>query len=470
MVRAKKIVIYGINGINRLFALGIGAFVLLNVAATSRAESVDNAPIPVAQAEVPDPTPPGPNPGPNPVLLGPGANSSEVQILHQQLRQLGLYSGPVDAEYSAATQEAVKAFQASEGLTVTGWLDAQTWERMITPQLLGNAEAAAEPTEVPSLIATDPTEVPPPAENPPAENPPAENPPAENPAAESQSFPSTEPNGTTADTDSTAWPSRILGGKSRWFLAVPLAGVALLGLGWGGKRLLRARSAHHPAPGSDDLGSNDLGSNDLGNYDLGTVPDGGGSEADPVGLAPSGSSSSLAVPNQTEGHPSTPQSDMARLPVVNIMDTLASELASADAAVRHRAIWELGQRGNSAAIQPLVNSLMEADSQEKGLIFTALAEIGRRSLQPMQRALALGLQDSSPEVRKNAIRDLSRLYDVLGQIRPLMIHATQDPDPDVQATAQWALGQLSRPRPTPYMESSVTEVHYPQDRLPPSEL
>lgn len=436
---------------------------LLDVAATNRAKSVNHAPVPVAQAEVPAPAIPSPNPASNPVLLGPGANSSEVQILHQQLRQLGLYSGPVDTEYRAATQEAVKAFQASEGLTVTGWLDQQTWERMITPQLLGNTESAADPTEVPPLIAADPTEVPPPADTPPAET----------PAAESQPSPPAEPDDTAADTDSTPWPSRILRGKSRWFLAVPLAGAALLGLGWGGRRLLRPNPANRPSPGANDLGANDLETYDLGANHLEAVlaaaPNGGGAEAGPIGLDAPGSSSPLAVPNQAEGHLSAPQADMTRLPTVNIMDTLVGELASADATVRHRAIWELGQRGNSAAIQPLVNSLMEADSQEKGLIFTALAEIGRRSLQPMQRALALGLQDSSPEVRKNAIRDLSRLYDVLGQIRPLMIHATQDPDPEVQATAQWALGQLARSRPTPYMESSVTEVHYPQDRLPPSE-
>jgi HEAT repeat protein len=158
---------------------------------------------------------------------------------------------------------------------------------------------------------------------------------------------------------------------------------------------------------------------------------------------------------------------MPRLPTVNIAETLVNELRSVDASVRQRAIWELGQRGNATAIQPLVNSLMEADSQEKSLIFAALTEIGRRSLQPMQRALALGLQDPSPEVRKNAIRDLSRLYDTLGQMSPLLIHATQDPDPEVQAIAQWALGQLNRPAPAPYLESSV-EPSSLEDRLPPA--
>jgi hypothetical protein len=174
--------------------------------------------------------------------------------------------------------------------------------------------------------------------------------------------------------------------------------------------------------------------------------------------APGASGQDAIVAQRSEG---------ARLPTVNIGEALVNELRSADVSVRQRAIWELGQRGNSTAIQPLVNSLMEADSQEKSLIFAALTEIGRRSLQPMQGALALGLQDSSPEVRKNAIRDLSRIYDTLGQISPLLIHATQDPDPEVQAVAQWALGQLTRLAPAPYLEASV-EPSASGERLPPA--
>jgi len=158
----------------------------------------------------------------------------------------------------------------------------------------------------------------------------------------------------------------------------------------------------------------------------------------------------------------------SRLTPVNIVDTLMEELASSDPTVRHRAIWELGQRGNSSAIQPLVNGLLEADSQEKSLILAALAEISSRSLQPMHRALALGLQDPSPEVRKNAIRDLSRVYDTAVQLSHMLVHATQDPNPEVQETARWALGQLNRIRATHYPEALPTESAYVGDRLPPS--
>jgi HEAT repeat protein len=163
---------------------------------------------------------------------------------------------------------------------------------------------------------------------------------------------------------------------------------------------------------------------------------------------------------------------------VDIVDSLVHELDSADGSVRRHAIWELGQRGHSDAIQPLVNGLLDADSQEKSLILAALAEISSRSLKPMHRALALGLQDTSPEVRKNAIRDLSRVYDTVVQLSHMLAHATQDPDPGVQETAHWALNQLNRIPAAPYpSESTALDTTCDDDhqqsipegrRIPPS--
>ncbi|WP_228040832.1 HEAT repeat domain-containing protein [Nodosilinea sp. LEGE 07088] len=166
--------------------------------------------------------------------------------------------------------------------------------------------------------------------------------------------------------------------------------------------------------------------------------------------------SAASVPQKAAGLPieTEPAADQAldttRLSSVDIVDSLVGELSSLDGSVRRHAIWELGQRGHSAAIAPLVNGLLAADSQEKSLILAALAEISSRNLKPMYRALALGLQDPSPEVRKNAIRDLSRVYDTVAQLSPMLAHAAQDPDPEVQATAQWALRQLNRSPAAPY--------------------
>lgn len=476
MGRAKAIKIRWIKG---LFSLGMGPAVVFGGTAIDAAWGQGRVLIQTAQAEAPTPViPPS-----NPVLLGPGANSPGVNLLQQQLTQLGFYSGPIDGNYNTATQEAVKAFQASAGLTMTGWLDNNTWERMSTPKLLSAATPTPTQTEVPALI-TSSAPVQPSAVTPPPADPSGETPPAQSPT----------PDATDPVTDTETSPRR----RFRRFLALPLAGIALVGIGWGIKRLGRGTSAGQEIPDPAVSGTvlapvdgdvygggraendhvahdsaleaildlaSDYPSPDQTNLDQVAPEDFHGANSGDLADRPT-DSLSLAVSQRAAGNLSASQPEVARLSPVNIVSTLVGELSSTDAAVRRRAIWELGQRGNSTAIQPLVNGLMVADSQEKSLIFAALAEIGNRSLQPIQRAWVLGLQDSSPEVRKNAIRDLSRLHDALGQVRPLLIHATQDPDPEVQSTAQWALGQWDRAIP-PSLGPSAAERPYPKDSLHP---
>ncbi|MGB3514095.1 MAG: HEAT repeat domain-containing protein [Microcoleaceae cyanobacterium] len=135
------------------------------------------------------------------------------------------------------------------------------------------------------------------------------------------------------------------------------------------------------------------------------------------------------------------------LPQVNIVEQLISDLQNFDPKKRHHAIWELGQTGDSRAIQPLVNLLTDSDSKQQSLILATLSEIGIRTLQPMNRALAISLQDDNAEVRKNAIRDLTRIYELVIQISNILKQAENDPDPEVEKTAKWALEQLNRIRP-----------------------
>ncbi len=158
-----------------------------------------------------------------------------------------------------------------------------------------------------------------------------------------------------------------------------------------------------------------------------------------------------------------------RLAKVDVMDELVSSLQVADPAKRRKAIWELGQRGNSSAVQHLVNGMVDADSKEKSLILAALSEIGIRSLKPLNRALAIALQDDNPDVRKNAIRDLTRVYDLVTQISQMLGHATEDEDPEVRRTAEWALGQLNRIREAPKLKSSLNtlEASHPGSELLP---
>ena len=147
-----------------------------------------------------------------------------------------------------------------------------------------------------------------------------------------------------------------------------------------------------------------------------------------------------------------------RLAKVDVIDELVGNLQVTDPSKRRKAIWELGQRGNSSAVQHLVNSMVDADSKEKSLILAALSEIGIRSLKPMNRALAIALQDDNPDVRKNAIRDLTRVYDLVTQISQMLGHATEDEDAEVRRTAEWALEQLNRIREAPKLKSSLNAL------------
>ncbi|MCC5621685.1 peptidoglycan-binding protein [Nostoc sp. CHAB 5715] len=143
----------------------------------------------------------------------------------------------------------------------------------------------------------------------------------------------------------------------------------------------------------------------------------------------------------------------SRLAKLNIVDELIQDLRSSDPRKRRKAIWDLGQQGDSRAIQPMVDLMIDADSQETSLILAALAEIGTRTLKPMNRALAISLQDENPQVRQNAIRDLTRVYDMMGQMSQMLRHALEDPDVEVQATARYALTQMNRMRGLPEEQS-----------------
>ncbi len=164
------------------------------------------------------------------------------------------------------------------------------------------------------------------------------------------------------------------------------------------------------------------------------------------------------------------RSEPPQLAKIDAIETLIEDLQSRVPTQRRKAIWELGQKGDSRAMQPLVTLLMDSDSRQRSLILASLAEIGNRTMQPMNRALVLSLQDTNPEVRKNAIRDLTRIYDLVSQTSQLLRHASEDSDPEVREAAQWALSQLNRLRPGANSESrsslqnwSPPTETYPED-------
>lgn len=172
-------------------------------------------------------------------------------------------------------------------------------------------------------------------------------------------------------------------------------------------------------------------------------------------------------PQPTEGLDLPESSALAKIDAV---DRSLEQLQSQSPTQRRKAIWELGQTGDSRAIQPLVNLLVDSDSKQRSLILAAISEIGSRTLHPMNRALAVSLQDRNPEVRKNAIRDLTRIYELLSQTSQLLSHALEDSDPEVQEAAKWALSQLGRIRTlpnsknrTPLQNWTAPTDNYPED-------
>jgi hypothetical protein len=150
-----------------------------------------------------------------------------------------------------------------------------------------------------------------------------------------------------------------------------------------------------------------------------------------------------------------------RMPKVSVMDLLVDELRNPDPAKRQKAIWELGRTGDSRAVQPMVDLLLDSDSRQRSLVLSALSEISTRTLKPMSRALAISMQDENPDVRKNAIRDLTCIYDSLTRISQLLQNACEDPDPDVQDTAKWAIGQINRIK-SPLIQGAGPSVSQPE--------
>lgn len=134
-------------------------------------------------------------------------------------------------------------------------------------------------------------------------------------------------------------------------------------------------------------------------------------------------------------------------PKLDIIEALIEDLQHLNPAKRRKAIWELGQQGDSRAVEPLLYLLANSDSKQYSLILASLSEIGIRTLKPMNNAWSISLQNENPEVRKNAIRDLTRVYELVNQISHLLHRAADDPDAEVKETARWAINQLNRIHP-----------------------
>lgn len=331
----------------------------------------------------------------SPTVLRYGSRKSDVQRLQTQLKQLGYYSGIVNGEYDDSTEMAVVKFQKAQGLKVDGLAGVATRGRLQAAMVTKNQI-------VTSPIVTSPII---------------------NSAATSK--PTTTPKPT-----------------ERGFVWWLIFSIGVLGSIGALVYLLRwfRQGKQVQSEISETKSLSEANKNPMTSPSPETV-------TNPQTATPP-LATQLLLPEKT-----------SRLAKLNIVDELIQDLRSSDPTKRRKAIWDLGQQGDSRAIQHLVDLMIDADSQESSLILAALAEIGIRTLKPMNRGLAISLQDESPQVRQNAIRDLTRVYDMMGQMSQMLHHALEDPDAEVQATARYALTQMNRMRGLPEQQSLPEDSH-----------
>jgi peptidoglycan hydrolase-like protein with peptidoglycan-binding domain len=81
-----------------------------------------------------------------------GAQGSRVKQIQQRLTELHYFSGPISGNYMNQTIDAVKAFQANNGLTADGITGAETWSALFNLTYALDASATPRPTPEPAPI------------------------------------------------------------------------------------------------------------------------------------------------------------------------------------------------------------------------------------------------------------------------------------------------------------------------------
>jgi hypothetical protein len=78
----------------------------------------------------------------------------EVAQIQTRLKDLGLYSGPIDADFGGGTDAAVKAFQRSKALTVDGQVGSQTWAALFAGAAIAAPAIVQQPLAYRCLALT----------------------------------------------------------------------------------------------------------------------------------------------------------------------------------------------------------------------------------------------------------------------------------------------------------------------------
>ena len=145
------------------------------------------------------------------------------------------------------------------------------------------------------------------------------------------------------------------------------------------------------------------------------------------------------VKHQETSHPTNYQFEVD----IDVVAELIKDLQQGDRRLRRKAIWELAERGDPRSIQPLVNIVSDVSSLDKSLISNAIAQIVHRNFQPINHRLFTNLQQDNPQVKKNAINDLSDLYLFIAPVAKKLLQMQLDSDPEVRQTAVEALRRLN---------------------------
>lgn len=428
-----------------------------------------------------------------------GRDVAEAQTL---LSELGYYDANVDGIYGEQTQIAVSEFQSNAGLPPDGQINQQTWQQLLAARNPAQSASSgvSEAGSAPESSASNGVEG---AQNSEANNangtetaeetsddieasalanPEEENTADANPNTDANTLDASQSSEDNSSTDEgEATPSSNSSSQFswlQWLLLLIVIGIASSGLyqigRWRGKQERQQRGLSHgrsPTPHSSSPTSSakseatthshpDPVSDDVSNSITASPPHQSTNGESAHRTEPVKSSDTSIVEHQNgAGTETIPLEPTTRLAKVNIVQELVNDLHTPDPSKRRKAIWELGQRGSSEAIQPLSDLLIDSDSSQRSLILAAMSEIGMRSLKPLNRALIISMQDENPDVRKNAIRDVTRVCDLVAQISQVLHHAAYDDNQEVQETAQWALKQINRIRGSSDL-----------DHLPPSDV
>ncbi len=438
-------------------------------------------------------------------------NSGPLVInLQVTLKKLGFFDGEVNGSFDGATQSAVEAFQQDHGLTPSGVVDAATWEALDDPAAAKIAAAigdAAEGETPEEETSTDEPSTPSPSQDSKVRKivmglsligvgiggfgiwkivAPSR---SKKLAQQAQQRAKHAPSGTLpllTGAPTSAMPSgKLLAAAPPATPATPLSSNNSVV-----ENVSEApTSINHSAAPQNPRAATGYEAQPFPSFSSDTPPKPASdvlSPRSPTTLVPppppsvveanaiqaasasrNGSQNNAIERSDRTAEELTPTS---RLPRLDVVETLVGQLQSHHPTQRRKAIWELGQRADSRAIQPLVNLMATSDSKQRSLILAALSEIGTQTLKPMKRALAMSLQDENAEVRKNAIRDLTRIYDLVAQISSLLAIATEDQDPEVRETARWALGQLNRIRANAGLEQAPNQQLLKKSVSPPETL